>query len=151
MVQFTPEQSRSAVEITQLVNLWANELDLNDGLSIAPLIAQDCVYVVRAEPRRGRDAVVQFYQQRMAELQASPSGPPFQRHIISNLVFQFGDAGVVGATFLLTYYAAFQAPPVAGFAGPVAVADCRMQFCLEEGGWKIAEFSSVQNFHRPIS
>ena len=151
MVNFTREQSLAAVEISQLVNLWASELDLNDGLSISPLIAKDCVYVVRGEPRNSRAEVVQFYQQRMEEMSATPAGTPFQRHAISNLVFRFNETGVVDGTFLLTYYAAFQKPPVEGFEGPVAVADCKMQFCQEEGAWKIARFSSVQNFYRAFS
>ncbi len=151
MVQFTAEQAVAAASITQLVNLWASELDLNDGLSIAPMVAANCEYTVRGEPRQGREEVVKFYQQRMEEMQAAPTGLPFQRHVISNLLFQFNDDGRVDASFLLTYYAAFRKPPIEGFEGPVAVADCKMQFCQEEGGWKIARFTSVQNFYRAMA
>ena len=133
------------IAIQQLVHDWASELDVNEGLHMAALVSRDCIYNVRGAPRHGRDAVAQFYAERLAELQAKGTVMT-QRHAISNIRVQFESDSEARFTFLLTYYMAFTTPPVAGYTGPTAVADCSMRGVLEDGSWRISFFDSVQTF-----
>ncbi len=149
LVWFTGEQSAAAAAIHQLINAWAATLDRSNGLDLGPLIAEECVYIVRGIPRRSRDDVLKFYCDRLAELERTPAGPPTQRHVISNLLLDFTADGKVGVDFLLTYYMSPKKPPVMDMQGPTAVADCHMDCSrAEDGHWRIASFDSVQSFVR---
>lgn len=149
MAKFEPGQALAAIAIQQLVNDWGEELDNHEGLNMGQLVSRDCTYHVRNAPRHGREAVVQFYAQRLKELQ-DKGVVMTQRHAISNLRVRFASESEAEMTFLLTYYMSFSKPPVTDLSGPVAVADCQMRATLEsDGHWRIAFFDSVQNFKRP--
>jgi hypothetical protein len=112
---------------------------------MAALVSKNCTYNVRGAARHGRDAVAQFYAERLAELQAKGTAMT-QRHAISNIRIHFESGSEARFTFLLTYYMAFSKPPVSGYTGPTAVADCSMRATLEDGSWRISYFDSVQTF-----
>ena len=147
MVWFSEEQSAAAVMIHQLITGWAHELDRNEGVTLAPFIADDCVYMARGVPRHGPEGVLRFYRERLAELNQQPAGPPTLRHVISNLLINFTGSDNASVDFLLTFYSSPKKPPVTDFQGPTAVADCHMD-CSRgtDGRWRIASFDSVQNF-----
>jgi SnoaL-like domain len=152
MVWLSHEEAAATAMISKLIISWAAELDRNDGVNLAPLIATDCRYMVRGIPRNGPKGVVDFYRGRLDELKQTPAGPPTQRHVVSNLLIDFNAPGKASVSFLLTYYASPQKPPVTDFQGPVAVADCHMDCSLEaDDHWRISSFDSVQSFVRKIS
>ncbi len=145
MPKLDSNRAVAIVAIQQLVYDWASELDVHDGVHMATLVSKDCTYHVRGMAREGRNAVVQFYAERLAELQAK-GVTMTQRHAISNIRIQFENDGEAQFTFLLTYYMSFSAAPVSGYTGPTAVADCSMRAVLEDGNWRISFFDSVQTF-----
>lgn len=149
MVMFTDQEAAAAAAITKLIFSWASEIDHNEGVNLAPLIAADCRYMARGVPRSGPQGVVDFYKGRLEELQQTPAGAPTQRHVISNLIVDVTAPNKAKTSFLLTYYLSTMKPPCTDMNGPLAIADCWMDCSREaDGHWRIASFDSVQNFIR---
>lgn len=147
MVKLSTQQVADTVMIQQLVSAWATSLDRDEGLTIKPLLAQECRYVVRGEPRLSPDEVDKFYKGRLAEFEATPAGAPSMRHIVTNFVVDFTGDDDASATFLLTFYMSAQKIPAKDMDGPVAIADVDMKFRREsDGHWRIAFFDSIQTF-----
>ncbi len=149
MAKFNMEQALAVTEVQQLINDWANDLDLHNGLHISGLVTEDCVYAVGGASRQGRAAVEKFYQERLERLSARPEGVPTQRHTLSNLRVSFRSAGEVSITFTLVYFTTAGMASGLNHADPAAVADVRMDCRREEDGqWRIAMFDSNQTFRR---
>jgi len=149
MAKLNPEQVQAIAEVQQLINDWAYDLDLHEGVHISDLVTEDCVYVVRQAPRRGRAAVEKFYQERLESLSSQPTGVPTQRHTLSNLRVSFRSAGDVSITFTLVYFTTAGMASGLNHADPAAVADVRMDCRREnDGHWRIAMFESNQTFRR---
>ncbi len=149
MVKLSTQQVADTVMIQQLITAWATELDQKEGLSIRPLIAQDCAYTVRGEPRHGPDEVVKFYETRFAELEKTPNGTPTMRHVVTNFLIDFTGEDEASATFLLTFFLSPKKPPITDMDGPVALAEVDMKFRREaDGHWRISYFDSVQTFQK---
>lgn len=149
MAKFTLEQALVVTEVQQLINDWAGELDVNNGLQIAALVTEDCVYNVGGNEHRGRPAVSKFYQDRLARLSALPQGVPTQRHTLSNLRVEFRASDEVSITFSLVYFTTAGMASGLNHADPAAVADVRMN-CRRDSDeeWRIAKFDSNQTFRR---
>jgi ketosteroid isomerase-like protein len=149
MAKFTIEQALVVTEVQQLINDWARELDVNNGLEIAPLVTEDCVYSVGGNEHRGRPAVSKFYQDRLTRLSAQPQGVPTQRHTLSNLRVEFRASDEVSITFSLVYFTTAGMASGLNHADPAAVADVRMNCRRDsDGEWRIAKFDSNQTFRR---
>lgn len=149
MAQFNAEQVIALAAIQQLINDWAHELDMHNGLHISELITEDCVYHVGGAARQGRSDVAQFYIDRLARLSAQLEGVPTQRHTLSNLRVSFAHADEAAITFGLTYYTTAGMGSGLSHADPAAVADVQMDCrCEEDGHWRIARFSSEHIFRR---
>jgi len=149
MAKFSPQQAAAILAVQQVINEWASELDLNNGLSMGPLLTEDCVYTVRAIPRHGRAAVMQFYAERYAELGGTPESTPTQRHLLSNFRTSFPAEDHAVVKFQLLYFAAPGTPPIITLNLPTAVADVSMECrCGSDGEWLIARFDSAQSFIR---
>jgi len=152
MVMFTDQEATAVASITRLIFGWANEIDRNEGLGLAPYIAADCRYMARGVPRHGPQGVVEFYTTRLEDLKQTPAGPPTQRHVISNLIVDFTAPDRARVDFLLTYYFSTMQQPCTDMNGPLAVADVWMDCTREaDGHWRISSFDSVQNFIRAAS
>lgn len=149
MAKFSVEQALARAEVQELINEWAHELDVHNGLHIAGLVTEDCVYIVGGTPRNGRAAVEKFYQDRLARLSAQPEGVPTQRHTLSNLRVRFGSHAEASITFSLVYFTTAGMASGLNHADPAAVADVRMD-CRrgDDGHWRIAKFDSNQTFRR---
>ena len=149
MAKFTIEQAVTAAAVQQLINDWAHELDVHNGLHISDLVTEDCTYILGGTPRNGRAAVAQFYQDRLKRLSAQPQGVPTQRHALSNLRINFRSADAVSITFTLVYFTTAGMASGLNHADPAAVADVRMDCRREaDGEWRIALFDSNQTFKR---
>jgi hypothetical protein len=143
------EQALAVAAVQQLINDWAYDLDVHEGLHISGLVTADCTYVVRGAPRQGRAAVEKFYQERLASLSAQPAGVPTQRHTLSNLRVSFRSAREVSITFTLVYFTTAGMASGLNHADPAAVADVRMDCRRDDDGeWRIAMFESNQTFRR---
>ncbi len=149
MAKFTIEQALTVAAVQQLINDWATELDINNGLKISNLVTADCNYNVGGAIRDGRAEVEKFYQERIVRLGALPGGVPTQRHILSNLRVNFRSASDVSITFTLVYFTTAGMSSGLNHADPAAVADVRMD-CRQEGDgeWRISKFDSNQTFKR---
>jgi ketosteroid isomerase-like protein len=149
VAKFNMEQAVAVAAVQQLINDWAHELDVNNGLHIASLVTEDCVYAVGGASRQGRPAVEKFYQERLERLSARPEGVPTQRHTLSNLRVTFHTADEVSITFSLVYFTTAGMASGLNHADPAAVADVRMK-CRRggDGQWQIAMFDSNQTFRR---
>jgi ketosteroid isomerase-like protein len=146
VAKFTVEQAASAMAVQQLIHDWAYELDLHDGLQIEPLLTADCVYTVGGEARQGKAAVVQFYIDRRARLEATEAGPPVMRHPITTLRVMLTGEDTADVTFNIVFFAGPGTPPIT-MSGPVAVADVTMSVRRDaDGEWRIAKFDSWQPF-----
>jgi hypothetical protein len=143
------EQAVVVSEVQQLINDWAYELDVHNGLEISNLVTEDCIYSVRGTALQGRAAVENFYKSRLQTLAAQPAGVPTQRHTLSNLRVRFRNADEVSITFTLIFFTTACNPLGAGQAEPAAVADVRMD-CRRgsDEEWRIAQFDSNQTFRR---
>jgi ketosteroid isomerase-like protein len=143
------EQALVIASVEQLINDWAHDLDIDNGLHVPGLVTEDCTYVVGGTPRQGRAAVEQFYRERLARLSAQPTGVPTQRHILSNLRVSFKSLTDVSITFSLVYFTTAGMASGLNHADPAAVADVRMD-CRQDGDgeWRIAKFDSNQTFRR---
>ena len=149
MANITAEQSLVIASVQHLINDWAYELDVNNGLHIASLVTEDCKYVVGGTPREGRSAVENFYQERLSRLYAQPDGVPKQRHNLSNLRVNFRSATDVSITFTLLYFTTAGVASGLNHADPAAVADVRLNCRLEnDGHLRIYAFDSNQTFKR---
>ena len=150
MASFTVEQAAATAAIQQVINEWGDELDQNDGLSIADsdVLTEDCRYFVGGEWREGRAATAKFYAERKPRLEAA-GGAPVMRHIISNYRISFEDEANAKVGFLLLFFAKVGTPPFTDYCDPLAVADVRMECRREaDGQWRISLFDSGQIFRR---
>lgn len=152
MAKLSIEEAVAVGEVQQLINDWAYELDVHNGLGISKLITEDCIYSVRGTSHEGRAAVEKFYKDRLQTLTAQPTGVPTQRHTISNLRVGFRSANDVSITFTLVFFTTAGMASGANHAEPAAVADVRMD-CRRDGDaeWRIAKFDSNQTFRRVIA
>jgi SnoaL-like domain len=143
------EEAVAIASVQQLINNWALELDVNNGLQISGLVTADCVYNVGGATRQGRAAVEKFYQERLARLSAQAAGVPTQRHILANLRVTFRSADAVSITFSLVYFTTAGMASGLNHADPAAVADVRMD-CRRDSDtdWQISMFDSNQTFRR---
>jgi SnoaL-like domain len=149
VARFDLEQAASWVAIQQLINDWGYELDVNNGLNIADLVAEECSYTVRAVARLSRDDVKAFYKLRLSEFADVGKAPPVQRHVQSNLRVQFKNADEASITFTLVYFTSAMVAAGADAADPTAVADVVMDVIrCDDGHWRIAMFDSVQSLVR---
>jgi uncharacterized protein (TIGR02246 family) len=149
VAKFNMEQALAVAEVQELINDWAHELDVNNGLHVSTLVTEDCTYVVGGAPRQGRAAVEKFYQERLARLSARPEGVPTQRHTLSNLRVSFRSPSEVSITFSLVYFTTAGMASGLNHADPAAVADVRMDCRRDnDGEWRIALFDSNQTFRR---
>lgn len=149
MAKFSAEQAIAYVAIQQLINDWADELDINNGLKMGPHVTESCHYVVRGVPRLTRDEVVEFYKGRLAELEATPAGVWEHRHILSNLRVDFRNDDHAAIEFKLVYFMSAGATPGVEHSDPAAVADVWMEVRREgDEHWRISRFDSNQHFRR---
>jgi uncharacterized protein (TIGR02246 family) len=149
VAKFSIEQAVARAEVQELINEWATELDLHNGLHIAGLVTEDCSYNVGGTPRQGRAEVEKFYKERLARLSAQPDGVPTQRHILSNLRVGFSSDTAASITFSLVYFTTAGMASKLNHADPAAVADVRMNVRRDaDGQWRIAMFDSGQTFRR---
>ncbi len=146
MAKFEANQVADVLAIHQVINEWAFEMDVNNGLTMAPLLTEDCQYVVRGECRDGRDAVVAFYTGRLGEF---PDGPPIHRHALANQRVTFKSVDEARCDFNLTYFSSMVAKMGADVADPFSYADVWMDCRREaDGHWRIASFDSKPVFVR---
>jgi uncharacterized protein (TIGR02246 family) len=149
VAKFSIEQAVARAEVQELINEWATELDLHNGLHISGLVTEDCSYNVGGTPRQGRAEVEKFYKERLARLSAQPDGVPTQRHILSNLRVNFSSDTAASITFSLVYFTTAGMASKLNHADPAAVADVRMNVRRDaDGQWRIAMFDSGQTFRR---
>ena len=106
MAKVDPARVADILSVQQLINEWADELDLRNGLSMADLLCEDVVYTVRGGARHSREEVLAFYRQRFAELEATPAGVPVHRHAVINLRTQFRSGDEVTCRFGMIYFSA---------------------------------------------
>lgn len=146
MAKFEPHQTADVLAILQVINEWAYEMDVNNGLSMAPLLTEDCQYVVRGVKRDGRDAVVEFYNGRLSEF---ADGPPIHRHALANHRVTFSSADEARCDFNLIYFSSVVTAMGADVADPLSYADVWMDVrrCAD-GHWRIASFDSQPVFVR---
>jgi hypothetical protein len=149
VANFDLEQTLAIASVQQLINDWAHELDVHNGMHITDLVTADCKYNVGGVLRQGRDEVAKFYRDRLARLSAQPDGVPTQRHMLSNLRVAFRSNTDVSITFTLLYFTTAGMKSGANHADPAAVADVRMDCGREnDGHWRISSFDSNQTFRR---
>ncbi len=149
VANFTQEQALAVSSVQQLINDWAYELDVNNGLQISGLVTEDCTYIVGGATREGRANVEKFYQERMVRLSAQPGSVPTQRHTLSNLRVSFRSATDMSITFTLVYFTTAGMKSGLNHADPAAVADVRMNCRRDKDGeWRISMFDSNQTFKR---
>ncbi len=144
MVKFTSAQAHAAIEIHQLINEYARDLDLHHGQNIGDLVTEDCSYNVMGGEKLGRAAVRQFYSGNYPRNQALPTGVPTARHLNVNPCIDFRSDSEAAVTFNMTYFTS-----ASGSFAPniVAVADVRMDMRKDaDGHWRIARFDSNQPF-----
>ena len=146
MAKFNIEQAVAFAAVQELINEWAHDLDMHNGLHVADLVTDDCIYGVGDTQVHGRAGVEKNYRDRLARLSANPQGVPTLRHIISNLCVTFRKADEVSITFSLVFFTTAAGSNV---PDPAAVADVRME-CRKDAGedWRIAKFDSNQPFRR---
>lgn len=146
MAKFEPHQVADVLAIHQVINEWAFEMDVNNGVSMAELLTEDCQYVVRGVKRDGRDAVVAFYNARLGEF---PDGPPVHRHALANHRVTFSSADEARCDFILIYFSGVVGAMGADLADPLSYADVWMDVrrCAD-GHWRIASFDSQPVFVR---
>jgi uncharacterized protein (TIGR02246 family) len=150
--KFTPEQAVSVLEIQQLINEWSYELDVHNGINIASLITADCNYLVRGGMRTSREAIAQFYKERLESYAATPEGAPIHRHMLANLRVNFTGADSASIGFSLVYYSSLGMKSGTDHADPASAADVRMDVRREaDGEWRIAKFDSNMTFRRVIA
>ncbi len=143
MPKFTAAQAIDVLAIYQLLGEWAKDIDENQGVSVGPLLTEDCAYSLPVKAYRGRAEVVDYYQARLAELSASPTGVPAQRHVLSNLCVHFTGADTARVSFVMTYFTALSAGSGNSPADPALVGDGDMIVQREaDGEWRIARLDT---------
>lgn len=152
MAKFDPAQAADVLAVQQLVNEWAGELDINNGLQIADLLTDDCNYTVRGGARHSPADVVAFYQTRYAELEATPAGVPVHRHAVINPRVSFSGRDSATILFGMIYWTAMGMASGTDHADPALVADVSMD-CRRcaDGHWRIARFDSAPVFRRVLA
>ena len=149
MAKFTLEQAAAVLAVQQVINQWATAMDIDNGLTMAPLLTPDCIYTVRGIPRHGPGAVVEFYTSRLAEFADAGNEPPVHRHLLSNFRISFPEADHAIALFQLLYFAGPGIAPIITQNMPIAVADVSMECRRDaDGEWLISRFDSSQSFIR---
>jgi ketosteroid isomerase-like protein len=146
VAKFNIEQAVAFAAVQELINEWAHDLDIHNGLHVADLVTDDCIYGVGETQVHGRAGVEKNYRDRLTRLSATPQGVPTMRHMISNLCLTFRKADEVSITFSLLFFTSASGSTV---SDPAAVADVRMD-CRKEADehWRIAKFDSNQPFRR---
>ena len=143
MAYFEPAQAMDVVTINQLLNVWAKELDDNNGLGVGPMVTQDCAYNVPGSSYQGRAEVIKYYEARLAGLEASPTGAPVHRHVISNLCVDFIDADTAKLSFAMVYYTALSSLGGNSPVDPALVGEGGMIVRREaDGHWRIARLDT---------
>lgn len=150
MARFDAHQAADVLAIQQVINEWATDLDITNGENMADLLTQDCAYNVRAVWREGREAVVQFYKDRKAELAATPAGVPIHRHALSNYRVDFVTADHAKVGFSLIYFTTAGSSLGTATADPFSYADVFMECRRDpaDGHWRISRFDSNPVFVR---
>lgn len=149
MAKFTPAQVHSVVEINQLINDWAVEMDIANGATMGELVTPDVSYTLRGGERIGREAVIEFYKTRLEELAATPAGVPDHRHGLVNLRVNFRSEDDAAITFSLIYFSSMVKQMGSDLADPFSYADVFMDVRREgDGHWRIARFDSKPAFVR---
>jgi hypothetical protein len=147
MAKFDAEQTIAVASITQLLNDWAYELDINHNKNVRKNVTDDCEYNVAGSVKKGVAAVEGFYADRVKSITGAGKPMPTVRHINSNYRFEFVSKDEVKTTFNLIYWA--NDIPGLNPADVVAVADVWMT-CRRgaDGDWKISKFDSTQPLKR---
>ncbi len=143
MAYLDPNQAVDVIVINQLLNLWAKELDDNNGIGVGPMVTEDVSYNVPGKSYQGRADVVKYYEARLAGLEASPGGAPVHRHVMTNLCVDFTGPDTASLSFVMVYYTA--ASNLAGNspADPALVGDGGMIVRREaDGHWRIARLDT---------
>ena len=151
MAKFEPHQAADVLAIQQVINEWATDLDITNGENMGDLLTEDCAYVVRGAKREGRDAVVEFYRGRKAELAATPAGVPVHRHALSNYRVNFSGDDHAKVGFSLIYFSTAGTDAGTAETKPFSYADVFME-CRRcaDGHWRISSFDSAPVFVRPM-
>ena len=143
MAYFDPAQAVDLLAINQLLNAWAKELDVNNGVGVGPMLTEECTYSVPGSSYRGRAEVVKYYEDRLAGLRAAPTGAPVHRHVISNLCVDFMSGDSVKISFIMVYYTALSSLSDNSPADPALVGDGDMIVRREaDGHWRIARLDA---------
>jgi len=146
MAKFDANQAADVLAIHQVINEWAFEMDVNNGLAMAPLRTEDRQYGVRGVFRYGPHAVGSFDTVRLGEF---PDGPQIHRHALANHRVTFSSADEARCDFNLTYFSSIVTKMGANIADPFSYADvwkdCRRE---ADGHWRIASFDSKPVFVR---
>ncbi len=151
MAQFTTEQAADVLAIQQVINEWAVELDIHNGINMAALVTEDCRYHFGPTVRVGRQEIVQHYTDRLARLGATEEGVPVHRHVQANFIVHFTGKDDAAVTFSLIYFSTLGIAKGTDHADPAAVADVRMECRREaDGEWLISMFDSGQSFRRVL-
>ncbi|MCX4095525.1 nuclear transport factor 2 family protein [Nocardia sp. alder85J] len=150
MVTFDPEQAVSVIAIQQLVNEWAHELDVNNGIvGMGELVTEDVGYNVGGSLRNSRAEVLQFYKDRHARLEATEEGLPFHRHTLHNLRVDFTGEDTATIEFGLAYFTTAGVPAKQDHADPALLSDVFMAVRRgDDGHWRISRFDSAMTFRR---
>ena len=152
MAKFTVAQAADVLAIQQVINEWATELDVNNGVNIARYVTDDCRYHFGPTVRTGRAEIVQHYTDRMVRLAATDEGVPVHRHNQSNFIVRFKSADEAAVTFSLIYFSTLGQAKGTEHADPAAVADVRMECRRDaDGEWLISMFDSGQSFRRVLA
>ena len=143
MTHFNAERAIDTVAIQQLLAHWAKDVDEHQGVGVGPMLTEDCSYNVPARSYSGREAVVAYYEARFADLTASPTGVPGQRHILANLCIDFVHADEAKVSFVMVYFTALSANVGNSPADPALVGDGDMVVRREaDGAWRIARLDT---------
>ncbi len=146
MAKVELSQVADTLSIQLLINQWAAELDVQNGLTIGDLLTEDCLYAVRGGQRTSRADVEAFYQTRLTEY---PDGPPIHRHAVINQRTTFTGADTARTEFGMIYWTTLNQEKGTRHADPALLAEVTMECrrCVD-GHWRIARFDSAPVFIR---
>ncbi len=152
MARFTLEQTVAIAAINQVINEWATELDVDNGLGrMDQIVTDDITYMLGGVAKQGLAEVVQFYKDRSARLGATAEGVPIHRHALSNLRVSFTSATSADIGFSLIYFSTLGNSKGTDHADPAAFADVVMKVRADaDGEWRICFFDSGQSFRRVL-
>ena len=118
--------------IERLCADFAHELDRGTAEGFAALFVQDATYTHGTRVLNGRDALLQFAQNRFA------NGPRTSRHVVTGLRIDFeGEDSATGISCCTTFSAAGEAPIASTV--PAIVADFVDVYRRVDGVWLFAE------------